>query len=223
MFVFYWNFYYFRNVMRNILTILGNIPVTSSVIASLFPEVKTKSAKIAQLEKAGEIIRLRRNLFVVNPQETNQPLSSGLIANHLLAPSYVSMQTALRYYGLIPEAVYTVQSMTFKAAKEFNTPVGNFCYYHISREAYPIGITQIKERNGVYIMATPEKALCDLIAILPGINLRYRKEALEFLEENLRFDMDRFSQLNPEIFSEYAKKGKKSTSILTILKLLQHE
>lgn len=209
--------------MRNILTILGNIPVTSSVIASLFPEVKTKSAKIAQLEKAGEIIRLRRNLFVVNPEETNQPLSSGLIANHLLAPSYVSMQTALRYYGLIPEAVYTIQSMTFKAAKEFNTPVGNFCYYHISREAYPIGITQIKERNGVYIMATPEKALCDLIANLPGINLRYRKEALEFLEENLRFDMDRFSQLNPEIFSEYAKKGKKSTSILTILKLLQHE
>ena len=115
--------------MRNILTTLGNIPVTSSIIASLYPEVKTKSAKIAQLEKAGEIIRLRRNLFVVNPQETN----------------------------------------------------------------------------------------------LPGINLRYRKEALEFLEENLRFDMDRFSQLNPEIFSEYAKKGKKSTSILTILKLLQHE
>lgn len=223
MFVFYWNFYYFRNVMRNILTILGNIPVTSSVIASLFPEVKTKSAKVAQLEKAGEIIRLRRNLFVVNPQETNLPLSSGLIANHLLAPSYVSMQTALRYYGLIPEAVYTVQSMTFKAAKKFNTPIGNFCYYHISREAYPIGITQIKERNGVYIMATPEKALCDLIANLSGINLRYQKEALEFLEENLRFDMDRFSQLNPEIFSEYAKKGKKSTSILTILKLLQHE
>lgn len=209
--------------MRNILNILGNIPVTSSIIASLYPEVKTKSAKIAQLEKAGEIIRLRRNLFVVNPQETNLPLSSGLIANHLLAPSYVSMQTALRYYGLIPEAVYTIQSMTFKAAKEFNTPVGNFCYYHISREAYPIGITQIKERNGVYIMATPEKALCDLIANLPGINLRYRKEALEFLEENLRFDMDMFNQLNPEIFSEYAKKGKKSTSILTILKLLQHE
>lgn len=209
--------------MRNILTTLGNIPVTSSVIASLFPEVKTKSAKVAQLEKAGEIIRLRRNLFVVNPEETNLPLSSGLIANHLLAPSYVSMQTALRYYGLIPEAVYTIQSMTFKAAKEFNTPVGNFCYYHISREAYHIGITQIKEGNGVYIMATPEKALCDLIANLPGINLRYQKEALEFLEENLRFDMDRFSQLNPEIFSEYAKKGKKSTSILTILKLLQHE
>ena len=118
--------------MRNILITLGNIPVTSSVIASLYPDVKTKFAKVAQLEKAGEIIRLKRNLFVVNPQETGQPLSSGLIANHLLSPSYVSMQTALRYYGLIPEAVYTVQSMTFKASKEYNTPIGNFCYYHIS-------------------------------------------------------------------------------------------
>ena len=205
--------------MSNILTTLGNIPVTSSV----YPDVKTKFAKVAQLERAGEIIRLRRNLFVVNPEETGKPLSSGLIANHLLAPSYVSMQTALRYYGLIPEAVYTIQSMTFKAAKEFNTPVGNYCYYHISRETYPIGITQIKDGNSVYIMATPEKALCDLIANQPGINLRYKKEALEFLEENLRFDMDRFCQLNPEIFLAYAKTGKKSTSILTILKLLQHE
>ena len=209
--------------MSNILTTLGHIPVTSSVIASLYPDVKTKFAKVAQLERAGEIIRLRRNLFVVNPEETGLPLSSGLIANHLLAPSYVSMQTALRYYGLIPEAVYTIQSMTFKAAKEFNTPVGNYCYYHISRETYPIGITQIKEGNSVYIMATPEKALCDLIANQPGINLRYKKEALEFLEENLRFDMDKFCQFNPEIFLAYAKNGKKSTSILTILKLLQHE
>lgn len=209
--------------MSNILTTLGNIPVTSSVIASLYPDVKTKFAKVAQLERAGEIIRLRRNLFVVNPEETGLPLSSGLIANHLLAPSYVSMQTALRYYGLIPEAVYAIQSMTFKAVKEFNTPVGNYCYYHISRETYPIGITQIKEGNSVYIMATPEKALCDLIANQPGINLRYKKEALEFLEENLRFDMDKFCQFNPEIFLAYAKNGKKSTSILTILKLLQHE
>lgn len=209
--------------MSNILTTLGNIPVTSSVIASLYPDVKTKFAKVAQLERAGEIIRLRRNLFVVNPEETGLPLSSGLIANHLLAPSYVSMQTALRYYGLIPEAVYTIQSMTFKAAKEFNTPVGNYCYYHISRETYPIGITQIKEGNSVYIMATPEKALCDLIANQPGINLRYKKEALEFLEENLRFDMDKFCKFKPEIFLAYAKNGKKSTSILTILKLLQHE
>ena len=55
-----------------------------------------------QLEMADEIIRLKRNLYVVNPEETGVKLSMGLMANHLLAPSYVSMSTALRYYGLIP-------------------------------------------------------------------------------------------------------------------------
>ncbi len=61
-----------------------------------------------------------------------------------------------------------------------------------------------------------------MIANLPGIKLRYKKEALEFLEENLRFDMDRFYQLNHKIFEDYANIGKKATSIRTILKLLQH-
>lgn len=209
--------------MRNRLTSIGSIPVTSTVIASLYPETKTKFAKIAQLEKANEIIRLRRNLFVANPSETRSPLSAGLIANHLLAPSYVSMQTALCHYGLIPEAVYTTQSMTFKAARTYNTPIGSFSFTHISRDAYHIGLTQAREENATYTIATPEKALCDLIANMPGINLRYKKEALEFLEENLRLDMERFYQFTPSIFEAYAKHGKKATSILTIMKLLKNE
>lgn len=209
--------------MKNVLTELGNIPVTSSTIASLYPEVKTKRTKIASLEKAGEIIRLKRNVYVVNPEETGMKLSMGLIANHLLSPSYVSMHTALRYYGLIPEAVYTTQSMTFKAAKEFQTTIGNFTYQHISREAYPVGIRQIKEGTAVYIMATPEKALCDLIANQPGINLRFKNEVIRFLEEDLRFDMERFYALDKKILENYARVGKKSTSILTILKVLNDE
>ncbi len=207
--------------MRNPLASLGNIPVTSAVIASLYPETKTKFAKIAQLEKANEIIRLKRNLFVVNPSETSATLSTGLIANHLLAPSYVSKQTALRYYGLIPETVYTTQSMTFKSARTFNTPIGIFSFSHIAKEAYHVGLTQIREGNATYTIATPEKALCDLIADMPGINLRYKKEAQEFLEENLRLDMERFLQFDPSIFEAYAEHGKKANSILTIMKLLK--
>ena len=206
--------------MKNVLTELGNIPVSSSTILSLYPDLKSKRTKIATLEKANEIIRLKRNMFIVNPDETGMKLSTGLIANHLLAPSYVSMQSALRYYGLIPEAVYTMQSMTFKAARNFNTPVGNFHYQHISKEAYPIGLAQIKEGNVVYIMATPEKALCDLLANMPGVNLRFKKEALTFLEYDLRFDMERFLTFDRTILEEYAKVGKKATSVRTIIKLL---
>lgn len=209
--------------MKNVLTTLQNIPVTSSVIASLYPNIKAKNSKIAQLEKAGEIIRLRRNLFVVTPEDSGVNLCTGLIANHLLAPSYVSMQTALRFYGLIPEAVYTTQSITFKAAKIFQTPVGSFEYIHTSRETYPIGITQRKEGNAQYIIATPEKALCDLIANLPGVNLRYKVDAMHFLEDDLRLEMDSLASFDREIFQKYAQVGKKSNSILTLLKLLENE
>lgn len=213
----------FASNMRNVLATLGNVPVSSSTILSLYPNLKSKRTKIATLEKTGEITRLKRNMFVVNPEETGLKLSMGLIANHLLSPSYVSMQTALRYYGLIPEAVYTTQSMTFKEAKNFQTPIGNFSYIHISRDAYPIGITQIREEKVVYIMATPEKALCDLIANMPGVNLRFMKEARTFLEDDLRLDMERFQSFDRTILEEYAKVGKKSTSIQTILKLLDNE
>ena len=209
--------------MRNILADIRNVPVSSTAIASLYPEIKTKWKKIEQLEKEGEIIRLRRNLFVANPEESGIKLSSGLIANHLLAPSYVSMSTALRFYGLIPEAVYTTQSMTFKAARTFSTPIGNFSYTHTSKESYPIGLAQIKENGVTYIMATPEKALCDLIANTSGLNLRFKKEAERFLAEDLRFDMERLTFFDKEILLAYSKVGKKATSIQTILKLLNYE
>jgi predicted transcriptional regulator of viral defense system len=209
--------------MRNVLANLGNIPVTSSVIASFFPEIKAKAAKISSLEKSGEIMRLRRNLFVLTPSESGTALSMGLIANHLLSPSYVSMHTALRHYGLIPEAVYTIQSMTFKEPKAYETPIGNFVYRHTPKEAYPIGLTQARDGDAQYIIATPEKALCDLIANTPGVNLRYQRDALLFLEADLRFDMERFFKFSPEVFERYAAVGKKTTSILTILKMLNNE
>ncbi len=59
-----------------------------------------------------------------NPEITGKILSTELIANHLYAPSYVSMSSALRYYGLIPETVYTKQSMTLKHSRDFDTPFG---------------------------------------------------------------------------------------------------
>lgn len=206
--------------MKNVLATFQNIPVSSAAIVSLFPNIKAKSAKISQLEKSNEIIRLKRNLFVTNPEESGLALSTGLIANHLLAPSYVSQQTALRHYGLIPEAVYTTQSMTLKAAKTFNTAIGVFSYTHISKETYAVGLRQEKDGNAYYIIASPEKALCDLIATMQGVNLRYKKEALAFLEEDIRLDMERFCHFNTQIFEEYMKFGKKANSIATIIKLL---
>lgn len=202
---------------------MHNVPVTSATLCSLYPEVKTKWKKVEQLEKDGEVIRLKRNLYVASPQRTGIKLSLNLIANHLLAPSYVSMSTALRHYGLIPEAVYITQSMTFKPAKTFETPIGIFSFTHIDRATYPIGLVQVRENDITFVMASPEKALCDLIANTPGLHLRYQKDARKFLEEDIRFDMERLHTLDKDILTAYAQTGKKASSIQTILKLLENE
>ena len=102
---------------------IGNIPVSTSVIASLFTNIEAGNQKVRNLETAHKIIRLKKGLYVVAPSVSRVALSTELIANHLYAPSYISMQTALRYYGLIPEAVYTTQSMTLKHSRCFDTTV----------------------------------------------------------------------------------------------------
>lgn len=140
-------------------------------------------------------------------------------------PSYVSMTTALRYYGLIPEAVYVTQSMTTKESRSYESPIGRFIFTRMKKASFNIGIRNIEENGYSFLIASAEKALCDLIAFTPSLNLRYRKEALAYLEEDIRFDMDAFYKLDPTIFEQYiAASGKKATSIKTILTLLKdHE
>ncbi len=207
--------------MNTVLSPLGNVPVTSSVVESLFPHYAGKSQKVQRLEKDGELIRLKRGLFVVSPDTSGKALSEGLIANHLYAPSYVSMSSALRYHGLIPEAVYTTQSVTLKASRSFQTPLGLFEYTRQAREVFAIGITNVQEDGYAFLIATPEKALCDLIANSSGVNLRYIKDAVSYLQNDIRMDMEMFRLMDAGILAEYAEVGKKKDSIKTLLKLLR--
>lgn len=200
----------------------GNIPVSAASLALEFPDIRKPGQKLSLMERAGEIIRLRRGLYVCPEKATGEMLSPELIANRLLTPSYVSMSTALRYYGLIPEAVYVTQSMTTKEAREYDTPVGRFVFNRIKRDVFGIGVRNIEENGYSFLMASPEKALCDLIANTPAVILRFRKETVEFLEQDLRMDMDAFHSMNPAIFEQYiGAHGKKSGSIKTILNLLK--
>lgn len=200
---------------------IGNIPVSTQAVASLFPALEAGNQKVRNLEAAGKIIRLKKGLYVVDPKVSRVALSTELIANHLYAPSYVSMQTALRYYGLIPEAVYTTQSMTLKHTRCFDTPLGRFEYQMISREAFPIGITSINKQNYAFLMATPEKALCDLIANSQKVNLRYLKDVETYLEEDIRMDLEDLRNMDMSIFEHYAQVGKKANSVETLVKYLK--
>ena len=200
---------------------IGNIPVSTQTVASLFPALEAGNQKVRNLEAAGKIIRLKKGLYVVDPKVSRVALSTEIIANHLYAPSYVSMQTALRYYGLIPEAVYTTQSMTLKHTRSFDTPLGRYEYKMISREAFPIGITSVNKKNYAFLMATPEKALCDLIANSSKVNLRYLKDVETYINEDIRMDMEDLVNMDVSILERYAQSGKKANSIETLIKYLK--
>ena len=197
----------------NELAVLKNIPVNTAAVASLYPDVKSANRKVANLEKAGRIIRLKRGLYVVAPKESGLLLSLNLIGNVLYGPSYVSMLTALREYGLIPERVEVVESMTTHLTVSFQNDVGRF--------EYPIGITQREEEGVSYLIATPEKALCDYIITTPRLPLRFLKDTYIFLEEDLRLDMDAFKEMNIDIFRQCAAVSKKQQAINNLIKILE--
>ena len=207
--------------MNRALSKIGPVPVTTSIIESLYPELKSPDKKVVWLEKNGYIIRLKRGLYVVNPEHSGKTLSSELIANHLYAPSYISMSTALRYYGLIPEAVYVHQSMTVKHSRSFQTPIGSYDYKYISRKAFSVGVRSIHKGDYAFLMASPEKSLCDLIANSSKVNLRYMKDVEIYLEQDIRMDMDEFYKMDATILEDYIKVGKKADSISTLLKFLK--
>ena len=78
----------------------------------------------------------------------------------------------------------------------FQNDAGRFEYHHCAKDYYPIGITQREEEGVSYLIATPEKALCDYIITTPRLPLRFLKDTYIFLEEDLRLDMDAFKEMN---------------------------
>jgi len=84
--------------------------------------------KIAAMEKCGDIVRLKKGLYVVSDKISRKSLLRELITNHLYEPLYISFETDLAFHGLILEKVFAVCSAIFKRAKRFENAVGNFEY-----------------------------------------------------------------------------------------------
>ena len=201
---------------------IGVIPVDYTVLRSLYSNYSFPRNKIAGLEQEGKLIRLKRGLYVVSPDVSKQLLSIEMIANHIYGPSYVSKESALRYYGLIPEQVYTVCSMTSNRSKKFENPIGNFDYITVDEKYYPIGIIQqISENRYTFLIASPEKALCDMITSTPRLRIQSEKALNTYLDVDLRFEMSALKTMNADIVRECMKTGKKKGILKLLLKLLQ--
>jgi hypothetical protein len=200
---------------------LGIIPVDYALLSSIFNGYKYPRNKIANLEIEGKLIRLKRGMYVVSPEESGKLLSTELIANHIYGPSYISMESALRYYGLIPENVHIVRSMTTKRSRVFNNTISKFDYINCSEEYYPIGISQKIGDGYSFLIASPEKALCDLIAYTPQVRPRFINAMLSYLEEDIRLNMEAFYKMEVNIFRQCVEVSKKRNDLNNLIKLLQ--
>lgn len=201
---------------------LGVVPVDFGTIAAILGDYKFPKDKIAAYEKSGKLIRLKKGFYVVSPELQKEPVIKELIANHLYGPSYVSFESALAFYGLIPERVYTVRSAAPKRGKKFTTPLGDFEYVAVDEHYYHIGIRQeITGEKYAFLIATPEKALCDLIIATSQLRIQSVKAMKGYLKEDLRIDFSAVEKFNKEIIAMCIQTGKKKTELSNLLKIIE--
>lgn len=177
--------------------------------------------KLNLLERQGILLRMRRGLYVVNPEYSGKKLFLGLIANHLYGHSYVSMHTALRHYGLIPERVDTVMSVCMERGRTITTAVGVFTYCQCPVDYFSLGVKMVGEDGICWLMAGPEKALCDLVVCTSGVNLRSLASAREFLLDDMRLDHEGLAAMDTAIIEACARAGRKSESLRNVIKVIE--
>ena len=202
---------------------IGNVPFDLNVLSSIYPDMKHVGEKARRLEAERMIIRLKRGLYVVSPEVSGHSLNRYLIANHIYGPSYVSLHTALRHYGLIPERVFLIQSLTTKHTRSFENALGRFDYENCNSAYFPLGVKYECEGEIAYLIASPEKALCDLINYSKGVNLRFMKDVEVYLSEDFRFDMDMLVHLDISLIEACVPYSRKSQNIKTLVKYLKYE
>jgi predicted transcriptional regulator of viral defense system len=170
----------------------------------------TASAFLSSNVASGLFLKLRNGFYVLKDSHP----SHYLIANKLYQPSYVSLEYALSHYGIIPETVYGVTSVTTKATREFETPVGSFSYQRIKQGAFT-GYTLRQIHGEKVLIAEAEKALADYLYFvdLKKVSLNDRLELKNISRKKLAgyvkmFDRDSLLKLTDHVYAEYRKPRK---------------
>lgn len=166
---------------------------TTDMILEELQSYANPKTKLSRMVKQGKYFQIARGLY-----ETEKNVPGHLLAGSIYGPSYISFEYALGFYGMIPEAVYTITSATFekKKKKKYETIFGTFTYRDVPSAAFPLNIRLIQEGNYFYRIAEPEKALCDqLYTMPPAKNI---KLLAELLFDDLRIEETELLKLEIE-------------------------
>lgn len=206
-----------KNLQQYQTHIIDHATISSILINNGYTGINDK---INKLKKEGLIQTLKRGLYLHKSPFINTNISKEIIANTLLSPSYISFDYALYFHGLIPESVFDITSATTKRSKSFKTDIGVFSFKEIPKELYQIGLKIESTKNGNFIIASKEKALCDKVYYTKNIQITSKKSMIEFLQDDLRIDMDALEACDMNIFINYYEisKSKKIKLLIEVIK-----
>lgn len=123
--------------------------------------------QLSRWTKQGRLVQLRRGLYVLSSAYRPQRTHPFVLANRLHQGSYVSLQSALAFYGMIPEGVMVVTSVGTKRPARYDTEIGAFIYRHVQKRMF-FAYERMEVSRGEYaFVACREKALLDLIYLTP--------------------------------------------------------
>jgi len=180
-------------------------------------DYKKPRDKIRGLVKDKDIVRVKKGLYVLG-KAYNRPYNKLVLANLIYGPSYITGQTALAFWNMIPERVELIISMTTKRKKQYETPVGRFSYLYCPKTVFSIGIKlEDAEDQKKVLIASPEKALCDMTA--PKNYISTKKDMKEFLEL-MRLDFSVHEKLDFSLL-EKIKAGYRRQSIKLLIRCLK--
>ena len=197
--------------LNELIDFVGNLPLfEAEILLAGVPDPAAVRVQLSRWVKAGKLIQLRRGLYALSERYRKTEIYEPYLASTLVKPSYLSLEKALEYHSLIPEAVPTFTSVTTERPGRFTTSMGVFDYRHIQTSLF-WGYQPISVNKQTAFMAFPEKAILDLFYI------RKPKVSSDYLEE-MRFQ--NLSQLRLKKLLEYAARFKKK-GILRDAKLME--
>ena len=182
-------------------------------VRQIFPDFESR--RFYEWQKKGYIKKLSRLFYVFSDRNINEA-ENNFIANKLLEPSYISLESALRYYNLIPEVVFLTTSVTTRKTKLLKTLIGDFQYRKVKEKLF-FGYKIINVGQIAYKIADPEKALLDFLYLRSDIKSEGDIFELRINGESYRevIDQNKLKQYM-EVFNSKAlnKKIDKLTEIL---------
>ena len=200
-----------------LLKLISDDPVfeTSLLLAGNI-NPKIVRLQLTRWVNSGRIYQLRRGLYSIAPPYQKIKPHPFLVANRLQRASYVSLQSALAFYGLIPEIVNITVSITAGRPERLETPLGIFEFRHIkSNLLFGYQMTDLVGQST--LVATPEKALLDLVYLQPG------GESSKYVHELRLQNLD---HLNLDVLKKHSKvfdSPKMRAALKVISQLIQGE